>query len=114
MLNAFGGFSPTIYEILEQFLKMLFSWISGKVYLFELLVLFISAIFELSCEAYKHLGKATGSYWIDPDGSGALGPLKVHCNMTGNFTVTTSFSYTCDAWIKFGIYVANGTVWISG
>ncbi|XP_025028017.1 contactin-associated protein-like 2 [Python bivittatus] len=41
-----------------------------------------NSIYELSCEAYKHLGKTTGSYWIDPDGSGALGPLKVYCDMT--------------------------------
>ncbi|XP_060103746.1 contactin-associated protein-like 2 [Heteronotia binoei] len=41
-----------------------------------------NSVYELSCEAYKHLGKASGSYWIDPDGSGALGPLKVYCNMT--------------------------------
>ncbi|XP_034957246.2 contactin-associated protein-like 2 [Zootoca vivipara] len=45
--------------------------------------------YELSCEAYKHLGKPTGFYWIDPDGSGALGPLKVHCNMTEDKVWTT-------------------------
>lgn len=48
---------------------------------------FIPAIYELSCEAYKHLGKTSNYYWIDPDGSGALGPLKVYCNMTGNCIV---------------------------
>lgn len=48
---------------------------------------FIPAIYELSCEAYKHLGKTSNYYWIDPDGSGALGPLKVYCNMTGNCAV---------------------------
>lgn len=48
---------------------------------------FIPAIYELSCEAYKHLGKTSNYYWIDPDGSGALGPLKVYCNMTGNSIV---------------------------
>ncbi|KAM8980872.1 contactin-associated protein-like 2 [Sarcophilus harrisii] len=41
-----------------------------------------NSIYELSCEAYKHLGKTSNFYWIDPDGSGALGPLKVYCNMT--------------------------------
>ncbi|XP_075442861.1 contactin-associated protein-like 2 isoform X1 [Ascaphus truei] len=41
-----------------------------------------NSIYELSCEAYKHLGKTSDSYWIDPDGSGPLGPLKVYCNMT--------------------------------
>lgn len=51
---------------------------------------FISAIYELSCEAYKHLGKTSNYYWIDPDGSGTLGPLKVYCNMTGNCIVFTN------------------------
>ncbi|KAM8967283.1 contactin-associated protein-like 2 [Pelodytes ibericus] len=41
-----------------------------------------NSIYELSCEAYKHLGKTSDWYWIDPDGSGPLGPLKVYCNMT--------------------------------
>ncbi|KAM6451538.1 contactin-associated protein-like 2 isoform 2-T2 [Liasis olivaceus] len=48
-----------------------------------------NSIYELSCEAYKHLGKTTGSYWIDPDGSGALGPLKVYCDMTEDKVWTT-------------------------
>ncbi|KAL6074742.1 hypothetical protein STEG23_019048, partial [Scotinomys teguina] len=39
-------------------------------------------IYEPSCEAYKHLGQTSNYYWIDPDGSGPLGPLKVYCNMT--------------------------------
>ncbi|KAI4543352.1 hypothetical protein MG293_006146, partial [Ovis ammon polii] len=42
----------------------------------------IAAIYEPSCEAYKHLGQTSNYYWIDPDGSGPLGPLKVYCNMT--------------------------------
>lgn len=41
------------------------------------------AIYEPSCEAYKHLGRSSDTYWIDPDGSGPLGPFKVNCNMTG-------------------------------
>ncbi|XP_026537710.1 contactin-associated protein-like 2 [Notechis scutatus] len=48
-----------------------------------------NSLYELSCEAYKHLGKTTGSYWIDPDGSGALGPLKVYCDMTEDKVWTT-------------------------
>ncbi|XP_044275058.1 contactin-associated protein-like 2 [Varanus komodoensis] len=48
-----------------------------------------NSLYELSCEAYKHLGKATGFYWIDPDGSGPLGPLKVHCDMTEDKVWTT-------------------------
>uniref|UniRef100_A0A8C6MG30 Contactin associated protein 2 n=1 Tax=Nothobranchius furzeri TaxID=105023 RepID=A0A8C6MG30_NOTFU len=42
-----------------------------------------TSIFEPSCEAYKHLGRSSDTYWIDPDGSGPLGPFKVNCNMTG-------------------------------
>ncbi|XP_070622913.1 contactin-associated protein-like 2 [Erythrolamprus reginae] len=48
-----------------------------------------NSLYELSCEAYKHLGKATGFYWIDPDGSGALGPLKIYCDMTEDKVWTT-------------------------
>lgn len=44
-----------------------------------------SAIYEPSCEAYKHLGRSSDAYWIDPDGSGPLGPFKVNCNMTGGW-----------------------------
>uniref|UniRef100_A0A672HAL2 Contactin associated protein 2 n=1 Tax=Salarias fasciatus TaxID=181472 RepID=A0A672HAL2_SALFA len=43
-----------------------------------------TSIYEPSCEAYKHLGRSSDSYWIDPDGSGPLGPFKVNCNMTGD------------------------------
>ncbi|XP_075413558.1 contactin-associated protein-like 2 [Tenrec ecaudatus] len=39
-------------------------------------------IYEPSCEAYKHLGQSSNYYWIDPDGSGPLPPLRVYCNMT--------------------------------
>ncbi len=42
-----------------------------------------AAVYEQSCEAYKHLGRSSDSYWIDPDGSGPLGPFKIICNMTG-------------------------------
>ncbi|KAG2458091.1 CNTP2 protein, partial [Polypterus senegalus] len=47
------------------------------------------AIYEQSCEAYKHLGKTSDSYWIDPDGSGPLGHFKVYCNMTDDKVWTT-------------------------
>ncbi|XP_069504410.1 contactin-associated protein-like 2 isoform X2 [Ambystoma mexicanum] len=50
-----------------------------------------NSIYELSCEAYKHLGKMSDIYWIDPDGSGPLGPLKVFCNMTEDKVWTTLF-----------------------
>uniref|UniRef100_A0AAY4AQI3 Contactin associated protein 2 n=1 Tax=Denticeps clupeoides TaxID=299321 RepID=A0AAY4AQI3_9TELE len=42
-------------------------------------------VHEQSCEAYKHLGKTSDMYWIDPDGSGPLEPFKVNCNMTGHY-----------------------------
>ncbi|KAI7792786.1 putative contactin-associated protein-like 2, partial [Triplophysa rosa] len=41
-----------------------------------------TSVYEQSCEAYKHLGRSSDAYWIDPDGSGPLGPFKVICNMT--------------------------------
>ncbi|KAM4543726.1 contactin-associated protein-like 2a isoform 1-T1 [Fundulus diaphanus] len=48
-----------------------------------------TSIHEPSCEAYKHLGRSSDTYWIDPDGSGPLGPLKVNCNMTEDKVWTT-------------------------
>lgn len=41
------------------------------------------ALYQQSCEEYKHQGKSSGSYWIDPDGSGSTTPFRVHCDMTG-------------------------------
>ncbi|XP_048858191.1 contactin-associated protein-like 2 isoform X1 [Brienomyrus brachyistius] len=41
-----------------------------------------TSVYEQSCEAYKHLGRTSDAYWIDPDGSGPLGPFKVQCSMT--------------------------------
>ncbi|MCJ8745204.1 hypothetical protein PDJAM_G00127740 [Pangasius djambal] len=43
-----------------------------------------TSVYEQSCEEYKHLGRRSDSYWIDPDGSGPLEPFKVICNMTGD------------------------------
>uniref|UniRef100_A0A674E0I1 Contactin associated protein 2 n=1 Tax=Salmo trutta TaxID=8032 RepID=A0A674E0I1_SALTR len=48
-----------------------------------------TSVFEQSCEAYKHLGRSSDTYWIDPDGSGPLGPFKVTCNMTEDKVWTT-------------------------
>ncbi|KAG9355958.1 hypothetical protein JZ751_000802 [Albula glossodonta] len=48
-----------------------------------------TSVYEQSCEAYKHLGRSSDSYWIDPDGSGPLGPFKVTCNMTEDKVWTT-------------------------
>ncbi|KAM9342700.1 LOW QUALITY PROTEIN: contactin-associated protein-like 5 [Pholidichthys leucotaenia] len=41
-----------------------------------------NSIYEPSCEAYKLTGSSSGFYFIDPDGSGPLGPVQVYCNMT--------------------------------
>lgn len=43
-----------------------------------------SAIYEQSCEAYKHRGRNSGYYFIDMDGSGPIRPQLLYCNMTGN------------------------------
>uniref|UniRef100_A0A3B3ZED8 Uncharacterized protein n=1 Tax=Periophthalmus magnuspinnatus TaxID=409849 RepID=A0A3B3ZED8_9GOBI len=48
-----------------------------------------TSIYEPSCEAYKHLGRSSDTYWIDPDGSGPLSPFKVNCNMTEENVWTT-------------------------
>ncbi|XP_069472868.1 contactin-associated protein-like 5 [Ambystoma mexicanum] len=41
-----------------------------------------SSLYEPSCEAYRYLGNSSGFYYIDSDGSGPLGPMRVYCNMT--------------------------------
>ncbi|KAM9296133.1 contactin-associated protein-like 5 [Gastrophryne carolinensis] len=41
-----------------------------------------SSIYEQTCEAYKHKGYPSDFYYIDPDGSGPLGPVHVYCNIT--------------------------------
>ncbi|KAI5617150.1 contactin-associated protein-like 2 precursor, partial [Silurus asotus] len=48
-----------------------------------------TSLYEQSCEAYKHMGKYSDVYWIDPDGSGPLGPFRVFCNMTEDKVWTT-------------------------
>jgi len=50
----------------------------------DIISLFFKAIYEQSCEAYRHQGKTSGFFYIDSDGSGPLGPLHVFCNITGN------------------------------
>lgn len=42
-----------------------------------------AALYQQSCEEYKLQGKSSGTYWIDPDGSGAITPFRVNCDMTG-------------------------------
>lgn len=46
-----------------------------------------SALYERSCEVYRHQGNTAGFFFIDPDGSGPLGPLQVYCNVTGEGAV---------------------------
>ncbi|RMC18695.1 hypothetical protein DUI87_04591 [Hirundo rustica rustica] len=46
------------------------------------LSLTFKAVYEQSCEAYRHQGKTSGFFYIDSDGSGPLGPLRVFCNIT--------------------------------
>ena len=56
---------------------------------------FLTAIYEQSCEAYKHKGNTSGFYYIDADGSGPLEPFLLYCNMTGeliNFHLTVKFA----------------------
>ncbi|MCJ8745767.1 hypothetical protein PDJAM_G00134190 [Pangasius djambal] len=48
-----------------------------------------ASVYEQSCEAYKHMGKSSDVYWIDPDGSGPLGPFRVICKMTEDKVWTT-------------------------
>ena len=56
---------------------------------------FLTAIYEQSCEAYKHKGNTSGFYYIDADGSGPLEPFLLYCNMTGeliNFHFRVKFA----------------------
>ncbi|XP_054888935.1 contactin-associated protein-like 2b isoform X1 [Poeciliopsis prolifica] len=46
-------------------------------------------LYQQSCEEYKHQGKSSGNFWIDPDGSGSLPPFRVHCDMTDTVVWTT-------------------------
>nr|XP_046264880.1 contactin-associated protein-like 2b [Scatophagus argus] len=48
-----------------------------------------TSVYQQSCEEYKHQGKSSGSYWIDPDGSGSISPFRVSCDMTEEKVWTT-------------------------
>ncbi|KAG8014384.1 Contactin-associated protein-like 2, partial [Nibea albiflora] len=48
-----------------------------------------TSMYQQSCEEYKHQGKSSGSYWIDPDGSGSVAPFRVSCDMTEEKVWTT-------------------------
>lgn len=41
------------------------------------------AIYEQSCEAYKHRGNTSGFYFIDVDRSGPVEPQRLYCDMAG-------------------------------
>ncbi|XP_048390046.1 contactin-associated protein-like 5 isoform X2 [Stegostoma tigrinum] len=49
-----------------------------------------SSLYEKSCEAYRHKGRMSDFFSIDPDGSGSLEPLLVYCNMTEDKTWTVT------------------------
>ncbi|KAM3605215.1 uncharacterized protein V6R79_022304 [Siganus canaliculatus] len=48
-----------------------------------------TSMYQQSCEEYKHQGKSSGSYWIDPDGSGSIAPFRVSCDITEEKVWTT-------------------------
>lgn len=48
-----------------------------------------AALYQQSCEEYKLQGKTSGTYWIDPDGSGSMAPFRVSCDMTGEMLLLT-------------------------
>nr|XP_033803133.1 contactin-associated protein-like 5 isoform X2 [Geotrypetes seraphini] len=47
------------------------------------------SIYQQSCEVYRHMGKTSGFFYIDSDGSGPLAPLYVYCNITEDKVWTT-------------------------
>ncbi|XP_067843200.1 contactin-associated protein-like 5 [Heptranchias perlo] len=49
-----------------------------------------SSLYEKSCEAYRHKGRMSDFFSIDPDGSGPLKSLLVYCNMTEDKTWTVT------------------------
>ena len=48
------------------------------------LIIFLPAVYEQSCEAYKHNGNTSGYFYVDVDGSGPIRPQLILCNMTGD------------------------------
>uniref|UniRef100_A0AAQ5YB58 Contactin associated protein like 2b n=1 Tax=Amphiprion ocellaris TaxID=80972 RepID=A0AAQ5YB58_AMPOC len=46
-----------------------------------------TSLYQQSCVEYKHQGKSSGSYWIDPDGSGSIAPFRVNCEMAGEMSL---------------------------
>ncbi|KAL6468160.1 hypothetical protein MHYP_G00238370 [Metynnis hypsauchen] len=70
-----------------------------------------TSVYEQSCEEYKHLGRTSDSYWIDPDGSGPLEPFKVSCNMMEDKVWTTLVNdLPPQSAVSSGSDLAQGTV----
>ena len=57
------------------------------------MLMYFLAVYESSCEAYKHRGNISGLYHVDLDGSGPIRAQFVYCNMTGN-TYTLIHTHT--------------------
>ncbi|XP_068605403.1 contactin-associated protein-like 2 [Brachionichthys hirsutus] len=48
-----------------------------------------TSMYQQSCEEYKHQGKSSGNYWIDPDGSGPISAFRVSCHISEEMVWTT-------------------------
>ncbi|KAK3521327.1 hypothetical protein QTP70_003170 [Hemibagrus guttatus] len=55
------------------------------------------AVYDASCEAYKHRGNTSGLYHIDVDGSGPINPQLVYCNMSDGTPFTWWVGWSGDA-----------------
>ncbi|GAB1285307.1 Contactin-associated protein-like 5-2 [Apodemus speciosus] len=62
---------------------------------------YFGAIYEQSCEVYRHRGNTAGSFYVDSDGSGPLGPLQVYCNVTEDKVwMTVQHNNTDLSWVQ--------------
>ncbi len=62
-------------------------------------------MYQQSCEEYKHQGKSSGIYWIDPDGSGPIAPFRVSCDITGEMSLwegwrVNPFNFLILLWVR--------------
>lgn len=84
------------FQDLEYFVfKLKFKMLILYCFIYDDPYFFFTAIYEQSCEAYKHRGNTSGFYYIDSDGSGPLEPFLLYCNMTGeliNFHLIVKFA----------------------
>uniref|UniRef100_A0A8C5CPZ9 Contactin-associated protein-like 4 n=1 Tax=Gadus morhua TaxID=8049 RepID=A0A8C5CPZ9_GADMO len=67
-------------EVISQFIVLLY-WSCVNRVVVEMVPCSL-AVFEASCEAYKHRGNSSGLYHVDLDGSGPIRAQLVYCNMT--------------------------------